>query len=166
MSHSISNQHSILQPALVLVEYDARCLDLSWTWLNDPEIGALTMTPPFTREQQAEFFASLDRRRDYLIWGIEADGHELIGAAGLKNHRGTRAEYWGYIGERKYWGKGYGHRLVAAVENKARAHGFSQLDLRVARTNSRAIALYEKAGFVADPQASTDDYVLMLKRGI
>jgi RimJ/RimL family protein N-acetyltransferase len=142
--------------------YDAECLEKSWAWLQDPEVKRLTMTPEFTRAQQNAFFASLPHRNDYLIWSVLL-GTEIIGAAGLKNHRGTRAEYWGYIGEKQLWGKGLGSSLVQAVEKRAVDAGFCSLDLRVAHDNLRAIRLYEKFGFSREPRSSTTEYMWMVK---
>ena len=139
---------------LSLVPYDERCLEKSWDWLNDPETRELTMTPHFTREDQRRFFEQLPFRKDYQIWGVALGRVELIGAAGVKNHRGSIAEYWGYIGEKRYWGSGFGRSLIAAIEREARELGFNDLDLVVSAKNTRAIALYEKVGFIRDPQAS------------
>lgn len=148
-----------------LETYDKTCLDKSWEWLNDPEIRALTMTPVFTREDQLRFFERLPRT-DYLIWSLVLDHTELIGVAGLKNHRGTLAEYWCYIGEKEYWSKGLGRGLVQAVEQKARECGFVDLDIKVSVSNPRSIALHEKTGYVVLPETSTETYLHMLKRGI
>lgn len=151
---------------LSLVPYTVDVLDQSWTWLRDPEIRALTLTPEFTREQQLAFFASLPDRPDYAIWGIALRGVGVIGAAGLKNPRRPVIEYWGYLGERAYWGLGLGSGLVALLEEQARQRGYTGLDLKVAADNARAIALYRKAGFVADPAASTASVMHMAKSAI
>ena len=149
-----------------LQTYNIACLDKSWIWLNDPEIRELTMTPVFTRENQIEFYEQLTQRTDYLIWGVILDKSELIGAAGLKNHRGTLAEYWGFIGEKKHWNKGLGRQLIETVEQQARDFDFTDLDLKVSASNQRAIGLYEKVGFVIDRHRSNNLYLHMLKRNI
>ncbi|HET8899503.1 MAG TPA: GNAT family N-acetyltransferase [Rhodanobacteraceae bacterium] len=150
-------------PSIKLVPYDEAYLERSWVWLNDPEIRELTMTPVFTRQQQCEFFAALDSRSDYLIWGVELISHGPIGAAGLKNHRGTLAEYWGYIGEKRFWGQGLGRAMVGAVEQRARGAGFDSLDLKVARKNLRASSLYHKLGYNEISAESTAVYIKMGK---
>jgi len=155
-----------LSNGLSLVAYDSECLEKSWTWLNDPEIGELTMTPPFSREDQRGFFEALPQRTDYTIWGISLDGFGVIGATGLKNQQGWLAEYWGYIGERQYWAKGLGKHLIKLVEDKAREFGFRDLYLKVSWSNARAISLYKATGFVADTTESTGAYLYMIKRGI
>lgn len=151
---------------ITLQAYDKACLDKSWVWLNDPEIRELTMTPVFTREDQTKFFDQLSHRLDYCIWSVLLDGTEVIGVAGLKNHRGSCAEYWGYIGEKQYWNKGLGRGLIDAVEQKAKQLGFTELYLKVTVANPRAIELYEKVGFVIAPETSTESCLQMVKRGI
>ncbi|MEO5658251.1 MAG: GNAT family N-acetyltransferase [Polaromonas sp.] len=146
--------------------YNQECFDKSWAWLNDAETKKLTMTPDFTRNDQFRFFEQLPHRTDYLIWSVILDDEEVIGAAGLKNHRAALAEYWGYIGEKQHWNKGLGRSLVRAVELKAKKKGFVDLDLKVSSANPRAIALYEKVGFLIDPQTSTESCLRMVKRGI
>lgn len=145
--------------------YDRECLDKSWEWLNDPETRALTMTPEFTREDQLRFFEKLPRT-DYLIWSLLLNNDELIGVAGLKNHRGQLAEYWCYIGEKKYWSMGLGRSLVQAVEAMAKKCGFVDLDIKVSIHNPRSIALHEKSGYVVLPATSTEVYLHMLKRNV
>lgn len=42
-------------------EYDRATLECSYSWLNDPEIKFLTMTPDFTKESQENWFVSLKK---------------------------------------------------------------------------------------------------------
>lgn len=148
---------------LSLIHFDRECLERSWAWLSDPEIAELTMTEPFLLDDQLRFFEGLPKRTDYTIWGINLDGFGIIGATGLKNQRGTVAEYWGYIGERQYWGKGLGKYLMLLVEAKARELGFESLYLKVISSNSRAISLYKATNFIVDTSASTNEYLCMTK---
>lgn len=152
--------------SLMLVPYDKECLDLSWFWLNDPELRKLTIAPEFTREDQKKFFASLPGRTDYKAWGVALECNEIIGAAGLKNYRSTVAEYWGYIGKKECWGKGLGQFMVAAVEAEAHKLGFTELDLKVGADNGRAISLYRRIGFSIDERGSTAEFLRMVKGGI
>lgn len=143
-----------------LVNYSRIFLDMSWNWLNDPEIRQLTMTPEFSREDQIRFFESLSDRDGYDIWGVTL-GEEPIGAAGLKNQRDGVAEYWGYIGNREYWGRGHGKAMMSEIEAKARALGISGLHLKVATSNQRAISLYRRMGFkLASEVAESDAHVM------
>jgi RimJ/RimL family protein N-acetyltransferase len=150
---------------LTLVNYNETYLDRSWLWLNDPETRALTMTPVFSRDDQRKFFNALEGRKDYLIWGVALDDRP-IGVAGLKNHRGTMAEYWGYIGEKELWGAGMGRPLMQAVECKAREAGFLSLDLKVWIGNTRAISLYSKMGYAAADTHAATDVLRMVKESL
>ena len=142
----------------VQVRYDERFLERSWHWLQDPEIKRLTDTPDFTQEVQRSWFDSLTGRTDYLVWGIEVNG-EPVGAFGLKQVTDRDAEYWGYLGERAYWGRGIGQWMLARARDEALALGLRRLHLRVLRENVRAIAAYRHFGFRTDSQS--DDHAVM-----
>ncbi len=117
------------------------------------------MTPAFTRQEQLQFFDDLPSRVNYHIWGVQYDA-QIVGAAGLKNFRGDTAEYWGYIGVKGLWGRGLGRRMVEQVESKARELGVAALDLKVAASNPRAIALYRKMGYAV---VAGDDNGMVLR---
>ena len=149
---------------LRLIPYTIECVEKSWVWLSDPEIQELTMTSPFSHAEQESFFRSLPTRQGYSIWGIWLADVGLIGAAGLKNQKDSVAEYWGYIGERDFWGNGLGRKLISAVEEKARLLQLSDLYLKVSATNTRAIRLYTKVGFVVDTAKCSDAVLYMFKK--
>lgn len=151
-----------LIPDVVATDYDERFLEMSWNWLHDEEIRYLTMSPSLTREQQRAWFTELNERSDYLIWGIEMAG-QPIGAFGIKKFDGQIGEYWGYIGEKSYWGKGIGNWMVAQAIERGRSLGATRLYLKVLQTNSRALQLYIKSGFTVQ---STEDKVLWMEREI
>lgn len=78
------------------------------------------------------------------------NGH-LSGVAGIstvaeKEKVRHRAEF-GISVEKAYWGLGIGGALTRACIQCAKTAGYSQLELEVVGENSRAISLYEKAGF-------------------
>lgn len=131
------------------VNYDSTYCDLSWNWLNDEEIKKLTMTSNFTQESQRNWFNSLAKRDDYLIWGIECDS-KPIGAIGLKNidYNNHIAEYFGYIGEKAYWSKGIGKIMLDYISGQALEKRIDKIYLKVLKSNERAIKLYQKKGFI------------------
>lgn len=141
-----THEQSWLDQELRRVPYDGHFLELSWRWLNNPEIKYLTDTPTFSQQQQHAWFAGLSQRTDYLIWGVELHG-EQIGVFGIKHITLEDAEYWGYIGERKYWGRGIGQWMIRMSEAEARRRGIQRLYLRVIRDNERARKAYERAGY-------------------
>lgn len=144
------------------VEYDQRFLQASSIWLRDPDVKRLTLTPDFTDAQQERWFDSLRNKQNYRIWGIIA-GDTPIGATGLKNidHERSEGEYWGYLGEKAYWGCGIGRQMVQHVCDYAASLRLMRVYLRVAPENVRAISLYLKAGF--DMVSDSDGVLLMQK---
>ena len=145
---------------ILFKEFDSIYLELSWKWLNDPEIKYLTNTSDFTREQQREWFDSLAELTDYLIWGLEADSVP-IGVCGLKNITNIDCEYWGYIGEKQYWGIGIGKEMMLLLEAKARDFGKTSIWLEVIKENPKAISLYKKLGY--SKEAESNDLIKMRK---
>ncbi len=145
---------------VVFVVFDETFKESTYQWLQNETLRTLIDAPAITKEQQEAWFAALPQRTDYKIWGIVAD-QQPIGVCGLKNITTTQAEYWGYIGNTTYWGKGIGKEMMRFVETQATQLHLSSLYLKVLQSNERAIRLYEKAGFQAAP--STDAYVHMSK---
>lgn len=151
-------------PDIHLEPYDRDYLDLSWGWLRDPEIQALTLTPDFTREQQQAFFAALPGRSDYKVWGVASDDGEKIGAAGIKHIDGPNGEIWCYIGERAWWGRGIGGRIVELCEDRARDLGVERLIMIAAASNVRSVRAFEKMGFALDDVVPGSGLVQLSKR--
>ena len=147
---------------LKFCDYKEEFLMYSWEWLNNKEIKELTMTPNFTKEQQKKFYLSLKEREDYIIYGLKIDD-KPVGACGLKNIREGIAEYWGYIGEKKYWGKGYGAKIINEMISIAEEKKISNLYLKVTKNNVRAIKLYLNMGFLINEDLSTNNILYMTK---
>lgn len=70
-----------------------------------------------------------------------------IEAVGTKYKVRHRAEF-GISVLKEYWGLGIGRALMEACIKCAKEAGYVQLELTVVAENTRAIALYQKAGFV------------------
>ena len=128
------------------LEFDRVFLEMSFQWLSDSTIKYLTMTPDIAKENQEKWFASLPDKDDYYIRGIAVDD-KPIGACGLKHITSEAGEYWGYIGEKDYWGKGIGGRMMVFIEGYAKSLGLRQIYLHVLKDNERAIRLYTKNGY-------------------
>ncbi len=127
-------------------KFNRKYLDLSWNWINDPELRDMISSKTITREEQLIWFNSIRKLSNYLIWGIETDGNP-IGVCGLKNISKVDAEYWGYIGEKDYWGKGIGSVILEFLTAYACNKNLKSIYLYVTNTNGRAKKLYEKHGF-------------------
>ncbi|MCE0846436.1 GNAT family N-acetyltransferase [Buttiauxella sp. A2-C1_F] len=130
-----------------LVAYDEEFLELSWQWLNDAEIKELTLTPNFTKSDQKKYFKSLKERTNYIIFGLIVDDNIKVGAAGLKNIETNRAEYWGYIGNKNYWGQGLGKELAKLMEKVCAERYINELYLKVSSENIRAVKSYLNTGY-------------------
>lgn len=143
-----------------LTPFSRSFLDLSFHWLTDPEIRFLTDSPVVTREGQEAWFAGLEDRTDYRVWGVLADG-QPVGVCGIKHIQHREGEYFGYIGEKTFWGQGVGRRMMALTELCAQEEGLGRLHLRVLKANKRAVRLYEGCGY--DIDESDDKYHYMSK---
>ncbi|AGL15089.1 GNAT family N-acetyltransferase [Actinoplanes sp. N902-109] len=127
-----------------------------WRWNHDPDVmqwmdDGYAQPVERTRQWLAE-----RPRNDYgqVLFGIEtrAEG-VLIGLVVLRDAEPETgcAELDIYLGEKEYWGKGYGTDAVRA----ACRYGFAKMrlhkvSLRVVAANERAQRAYEKVGFVVE----------------
>jgi RimJ/RimL family protein N-acetyltransferase len=130
--------------------FSKQYLDKSWEWLNDPEIRYATNTPIFTKDEQVSWFKSLKDKTDYLIWGVAVNDIK-IGVVGLKNITDTTAEFFTYIGEKSFWGKGFGKQMLLFARDYACVilH-LNILTLKVLHGNIRAINLYKGLKFFSE----------------
>lgn len=80
-------------------------------WINDPEVRVfLTATLPQTEKQEEEWFNKLGSDDKNIVLAIETKEGRLIGSMGIHgiNWRDRVATTGALIGEKDYWGKGYG----------------------------------------------------------
>ena len=150
-----------LTEKILAVPYTKEFLTYSWSWLQDEEMRNLTMTPIFSKDDQITWFNRLGDRDDYLIWGIQFEG-KPVGAFGIKNIQAGAGEYWGYIGDKNYWGIGIGKWMIGKAIEYANDNNFQHLYLKVHPQNIRAIQLYLKSDFVIlDSQDNTSNLIWM-----
>src|ERR1051326_2339982 len=136
----------------------------SWhTWFNDPEVNIYQNKGiyPNTRKKQADFFASLNRDYSQVTLAIEAvDRGVHIGNVTLKNlsdvHRS--AELGIVIGDKAYWGKGYGAQAWWLMTR----YGFLTLNLNrimahIFKGNQRSLRASSRSGFLVEGEM-TDYY--------
>lgn len=120
-------------------------------WLNDPEVlRYLTMYMPMSMAEEEKWFERQLEARDSKVMAIETKEGVHIGNIGIhdidwKNRQG---ELGIFIGERTYWGLGYGSDAIKALLRFA----FDELNLHrvyllVFAYNQRAIRCYRKCGF-------------------
>jgi len=120
-------------------------------WINDPELRQfIKNTFPITEGGERDWLEGLKKRSDTdIVLGIEVKG-KLIGNMGLhridwKNRIATTGAI---IGEKEYWGKGYGTDAKMTLLNYA----FNDLNLRklmshVYAFNGRSLAYSLHCGY-------------------
>lgn len=81
------------------------------------------------------------------FWCLYNDD-EMIGTVALKRLDGHRCELKSLYLEERYQGIGLGRALLETAIKEARRKGYEEMFLDTLATSKRALALYEKLGFV------------------
>jgi RimJ/RimL family protein N-acetyltransferase len=122
---------------------------------NDVEfelLGGGDPPRPRSHEVVRKFFEEQANNKESPNFAIEADG-VFIGDCGLHHvdrRNGTAAVGIG-IGDRAYWGRGYGREaLTLLVDYGFRMQNFRKLWLDVHHSNERALRCYRAVGFVEE----------------
>jgi RimJ/RimL family protein N-acetyltransferase len=119
-------------------------------WLNDLEVtvNLSLYSAEINAESERSFLNNLSKEHNYSIIDRETD--ELIGNCGFMDidHLNQTAEIGIFIGNKNYWGKGYGtEALTLLIDYGFNALNLHNILLRVYDYNERAIKAYTKAGF-------------------
>ncbi|QKG85043.1 GNAT family N-acetyltransferase [Kroppenstedtia pulmonis] len=122
------------------------------SWRNQDHIRSFFVhREPISSEQQVRWFQNYLKRMDDMMFIIvEKKRYQPIGAAALYHIQQVRAEFGRFmIGEPAARGKGYGMESLLSICRFA----FNQLGLRFIRLevleeNKRAIAIYQRCGFM------------------
>ena len=127
-------------------------------WINDPEITQyLVIFRPMTKEMEESWYDNLNNRENDFLFAIvipiENEEDFLIGNCGIHqvNWKDRLGVLGIMIGEKDYWGKGYGTEAIELLLD----YGFNTLNLNriellVHDFNHKAIKCYEKLGFVKE----------------
>jgi RimJ/RimL family protein N-acetyltransferase len=123
------------------------CLDREVTkHLNMPD-----QYPPFSKEETREWIKMcIDKTNGYDQKAIMDENGLHIGWIDLKNidMLNKHAELGIAIGDKNYWGKGYGLSAMAEMLNYGFTHlGLNKIWLRVEVDNQKAIKSYESFGY-------------------
>ena len=120
-------------------------------WFNDPEVRQyLAMYMPMSMAEEEKWFERQLEDQDSRIFAIETEDGVHIGNCGLHNFdwKNRRAVLGISIGEKEYWGKGYGSDAVRTLLGFAFGEmNLHRVQLEVHDFNPRAIRCYEKCGF-------------------
>ncbi len=124
-------------------------------WINDREVTRfLTARFPINTLNEEEYVKNQGKDKDSLVLLIVlCKGDIPIGAIDLHKIDAVNrnAELGVMIGEKQYWGNGYGPEAIKLLL----CHAFNSLNLHkislcVYNPNKRAIKAYEKCGFTLD----------------
>ncbi len=136
-------------------------------WLNDPEVRAgLSMYLPFSQVEEERWYEKmLERPEEEHPLAIEIqqpEGWVTIGSSGLFafDWRIRSAEFGIVIGAKEYWDQGYGSEAARLILK----HAFETLNLnrvmlRVVATNRRALASYQKVGYIEEGRLRQAAYI-------
>ncbi len=145
---------------VILRALEREDLQRQWQFNNDVEVelsgGGDPPMPQGLARLEAEFDENVRRGgRDGGTFAIEADGR-YIGICGLRQDgiimtTARTFELGITIGDKAYWGKGYGRDAVRVLLDYAfRLRNAHKVWLSVNGTNERAIRAYRACGFVEE----------------
>ncbi len=123
-------------------------------WFNDPEVRQyLDIYEPISTEGEEQWFEDLQKRQDVRVYALEARvGEEWVHIGNIGLHRirwkDRNAVLGIAIGEKEYWGKGYGADAIRTILRFAfEEMNLHRVELEVIDFNHRARRCYEKVGF-------------------
>ncbi len=126
-----------------------------WEFENDPEMWFLDGGPPQPTSLEAllvHFDKNLENNSDDLSFAIEADS-KYIGYCSLHEFDDVSrcCELSVEIGDKAYWGKGYGREVVRLLLDYAfKNRNLNRVWLKTHSENERAIRCYLACGFVEE----------------
>lgn len=125
-------------------------------WMNDPEITQyLLRNVPFSLEEEHRWFerATTLNEKSFTLAIVDREQNRLIGCMGIHDidYRFGTAITGSVIGNKEYWGKGYGSEAKMLLLQFA----FHELNLRkiyshVVDYNLRSAAYSKKCGYVEE----------------
>lgn len=120
-------------------------------WINDLEVGIyLTVAPNiYTLSREREILERIGKE-GYNFAIVDSEKERVIGNCGLMNvdFVNRKAEMGIFIGEKNYWGKGYGTEAIELLlDFSFNILNLNSMMLTVRAFNKRAIRCYEKCGF-------------------
>ncbi len=122
------------------------------TWFLDREINDHVVRKMLRKQDIETWITSLPEKKEEFHLMVTTNDHISIGCISLKiNFQDRHAELALLIGEKEYWGKGYGVQssslMIQYAFKKLHIH---KIWLGVYVYNTRALSLYRKLGFVQE----------------
>ena len=125
-------------------------------FLNDFEVRTLTQstTPyPYTLEDEEKWYESNTALKDTYTFAIETLDGVFLGGCGINSidWKSSKVELGILIGNKEYWGKGYGTDAVKLlIKFIFEEMNINKIYLNVFSHNKRAIKSYKKCGFIVE----------------
>lgn len=134
--------------------YKREDIPLAYEYLNDSEVKRLLVNKipyPIILEEEEKWFENLINSKDSYSFAIEdLETGEYLGGCGINqvNWLNRVAVIGIFIGDKNYWGKGYGTDAVnTLVKFIFEQMNMNKVKLNVFSFNKRAKKCYEKCGF-------------------
>ncbi|HEY3092734.1 MAG TPA: GNAT family N-acetyltransferase [Vicinamibacterales bacterium] len=111
----------------------------------------LALVEPPSKEHSRAF--AEDARQHGMVQYVAVAGPRIVGWCDVIPHRWEGFRHGGRLGmgiAREFRGNGIGRRLLDAAVRGARDAGLSRVELEVFSSNTSAINLYERYGFVRE----------------
>ena len=120
-------------------------------WINDWEVKHnIAALYPLSMTEEERWYQGVMERKDGRLFAIAAEDDKLIGTIDLfhMSLEDRAGELGMMIGEKDYWGKGYGSDAVRTLLRFAfDTVNLHRIELRAFEFNDRAIRCYERCGF-------------------
>jgi RimJ/RimL family protein N-acetyltransferase len=139
---------------IVLTPLSKEDVRFFYKWIADEEVIKYSLSAFSKFKTQAEidnwYFEMLeDKQSINLGISLKSTG-SLVGYAGISklSKINKSGEYFVFIGEKQYWGKGLGTEVTKQVlETGFNDYGLNRIMLTVSEPNIGGIKAYERAGF-------------------
>ncbi len=134
----------------------------AFRWMNDREVGrGLMARYPYSLESERDWVRNAVKPLDFgnARFAVETKDGVHIGNCGLHggNAESRRAELGIMIGEKEYWGRGFGTDIMLTLLRFAFAQmNLNKVTLGVFEFNERGLAMYAKLGFVEEGRFRED----------
>jgi RimJ/RimL family protein N-acetyltransferase len=154
----------LLGQKVILTHLEEEHLARTLKWITDPEVVHFTgPLKAVTRSEQKAWFDRISvSERDFVFTITAIEQQEPIGLCGLFDIHPIirKGELRIRIGEREYWGRGYGSEAVSLLVK----HGFEDLNLHrisasVFLDNERAVRCYRSLGFQEEGRTRHSGYI-------
>lgn len=139
-------------------ENDAETLVM---WINDPEVTKfLGSSKPTSFEEEKKWVEDVNGKKDRLSFMIEVEGTPIGNISIFEiDHIHRTATTGTMIGDKGYWGKGYGTEAKMLLLDYA----FNVLNLRKIKSevfvfNERSVAYAKKCGYVEEGTLKKERY--------